>query len=136
VQVAPSVRSANEYRAVRVRLPNPTGELKAGIFATGADRGRDSSERAGCAAGSAGIEGDEAFVFVPQGEKVEKRKVTVGIRDEGHAEILEDSRITSSSYGRRLRLATVRRSRFVQGEEKKDGADKKSEKKSDIEDEK
>jgi membrane fusion protein (multidrug efflux system)/multidrug efflux system membrane fusion protein len=35
------------------------------------------------------VEGDDTFVFVPQGEKVQKRKVTVGIREDKRAEITD-----------------------------------------------
>ena len=50
------------------------------------------------------VEGDETFVFVPQGDKVEKRKVAVGIRDGDRVEItdgLKDNErvVTQGAYG-------------------------------------
>ena len=43
-------------------------------------------------------------MFVPRGDKVEKRKVTVGIRDEGRIEITEGLKdpervVTQGAYG-------------------------------------
>jgi multidrug efflux pump subunit AcrA (membrane-fusion protein) len=125
VQVAPSVDPQTNTVAVRVRLPNPTGELKAGIFATARMAVEIHQSALVVPQEALVVEGDEAFVFVPQGEKVEKRKVTVGIRDEGHAEILEglkdnDRVVTTGAFG----LGDGTKIKIVQGEEKKDGADK------------
>lgn len=104
VQVAPSVDPQTNTVAVRVRLPNPTGELKAGIFGTARIAVEIHPNALVVPQEALVIAGDETFVFVPQGEKVEKRKVTVGIRETGHAEILEGLKdnervVTTGAFG-------------------------------------
>lgn len=137
VQVAPSVDPQTNTVAVRVRLPNPTGELKAGIYGT-ARIAVDIHPNALVVPQEAlVVEGDKSFVFVPQGEKVEKRKVTVGIREDGHAEILKGLKdnervVTTGAFG----LGDGTKIKIVQGEEKKDGAGEKSGEKPDQKDEK
>lgn len=129
VQVAPSVDPQTNTVAVRVRLPNPTGELKAGVFANARIAVEIHPQALVVPETALVVEGDEAFVFVPQGEKVEKRKVTVGIRDEGRAEILEglkdnDRVVTTGAFG----LGDGTKIKIIPGEEKKEGSDKKDEK--------
>jgi len=69
VQVAPSVDPQTNTVAVRVRLANPNGELKAGIFGT-ARIAVDIHQNALVVPQTAlVVEGDETFVFVPQGDK-------------------------------------------------------------------
>src|SRR5882724_708307 len=137
VQVAPSVDPQTNTVAVRVRLANPDGELKAGIFAT-ARIAVEIHENALVVPQTAlVVEGDETFVFVPVGEKVEKRKVTVGIRDGDDAEITEGLKdnervVTTGAYG----LGDGTKIKIVQGEEKKDASDEKSGAKPDQKDEK
>jgi len=117
VQVAPSVDPQTNTVAVRVRLPNPTGELKAGIFATARIAVEIHQNALVVPQEALVIAGDETFVFVPQGEKVEKRKITVGIREDGHVEILEglkDSErvVTTGAFG----LGDGTKIKIVQGE--------------------
>ena len=137
VQVAPSVDPQTNTVAVRVRLANPTGELRAGIFGT-ARIAVDIHPNALVVPQEAlVVEGDESFVFVPQGEKVEKRKVTVGIREGGHVEILEGLKdnervVTTGAFG----LGNGTKIKIVQGEEKKEGAGEKTGEKSDKKEEK
>ena len=128
VQVAPSVDPQTNTVAVRVRLANPDGELKAGIFATAHIAVEIHQNALVVPQAALVVEGDETFVFVAQGDKVEKRKVTVGIRDGERIEIregLKDSErvVTQGAYG----LGDGARIKIVQGEEKKEGADKSSE---------
>ena len=73
------------------------------------------------------MEGDETFVFIPQGEKVEKRKVTVGIREDGRAEITEGVQdnervVTQGAYG----LGDGTKIKIIQSEEKKEGSNNAS----------
>ncbi|MFS8084195.1 MAG: efflux RND transporter periplasmic adaptor subunit [Acidobacteriota bacterium] len=104
VQVAPSVDPQTNTVAVRVRLPNPTGELRSGIFGTANIAVEIHPNALVVPQEALVIEGDETFVFVPQGEKVEKRKVTVGIREGEHVEILEGLKdnervVTTGAFG-------------------------------------
>lgn len=137
VQVAPSVDPQTNTVAVRVRLANPTGELKAGIFGTARIAVEIHQNALVVPQEALVVEGDETFVFVPQGDKVEKRKVTVGIREDGHVEIIEglkDSErvVTTGAFG----LGDGTKIKIIQSEEKTDGAGEKSEEKSDKKDEK
>jgi HlyD family secretion protein len=137
VQVAPSVDPQTNTVAVRVRLANPTGELKAGIFGTARIAVEIHQNALVVPQEALVVEGDETFVFVPQGDKVEKRKVTVGIREDGHVEIIEglkDSErvVTTGAFG----LGDGTKIKIVQSEEKTDGAGEKSGEKSDKKDEK
>lgn len=122
VQVAPSVDPQTNTIAVRVRLANPTGALKAGIFGN-ARIAVDIHPNALVVPQEAlVVEGDKTFVFVSRGEKVEKRKVTVGIREDGHVEIVaglkDDERVvTTGAFG----LGDGTKIKIVQGEEKKGG---------------
>jgi multidrug efflux pump subunit AcrA (membrane-fusion protein) len=104
VQVAPAVDPQTNTVAVRVRLPNPTGELKAGLFAD-ARIAVEIHANALVVPETALVEGDETSVFVPKAdETVEKRKVTVGIREGGRAEITEGLKdgervVTTGAFG-------------------------------------
>jgi HlyD family secretion protein len=127
VQVAPSVDSQTNTVAVRVRLANPDGELKAGVFASARIAVEIHQHALVVPQTALVIEGDETFVFVAQGDKVEKRKVTVGIRDKSRVEINEGLKdhervVTQGAYG----LGDGTKIKIVQGEEKKQGADKSS----------
>lgn len=127
VQVAPSVDPQTNTVAVRVRLANPDGELKAGTFANARIAVEIHQNALIVPQAALVVEGDETFVFVPQGAKVEKRKVTVGIRDDEQIEItdgLKDNErvVTQGAYG----LGDGTRIKIVEGEEKKEGADKSS----------
>jgi HlyD family secretion protein len=104
VQVAPSVDPQTNTVAVRVRLANPNGELKAGIFANARIAVEIHPNALVVPRVALVVEGDETFVFVPQGDKVEKRKVTVGIRDGEQVEITDglkdnDKVVTQGAYG-------------------------------------
>ncbi len=104
VQVAPSVDPQTNTVAVRVRLANPDGELKAGIFGTARIAVEIHQNALVVPQTALVVEGDETFVFVPVGEKVEKRKVTVGIRDGDRVEITEGLKdnervVTTGAYG-------------------------------------
>lgn len=105
VQVAPAVDAQTNTVAVRVRLPNPRGELKAGLFADARIAVEIHANALVVPETALVVEGDETFVFVPKSdETVEKRKVTVGIRDAGRAEISEglkeDERVvTAGAFG-------------------------------------
>lgn len=122
VQVAPSVDPQTNTIAVRVRLANPNGELKAGIFASARIAVEIHQNALTVPQAALVVEGDEAFVFVPGAEKVEKRKVTVGVRDGDRIEITEGLKdnekvVTQGAYG----LGDGTRIKIVQGEEKKAG---------------
>ena len=117
VQVAPSIDPQTNTVAVRVRLPNPTGELKAGIFGTARIAVDIHANALVVPQEALVVEGDETFVFVAQGEKVEKRKVTVGIREEGHVEIIEGLKdnervVTTGAFG----LGDGTKIKIIQGE--------------------
>jgi multidrug efflux pump subunit AcrA (membrane-fusion protein) len=105
VQVAPAVDPQTNTVAVRVRLPNPSGELRAGTFADARIAVEIHSDALAVPEAALVVEGDETFVFVPKAdETVEKRKVTVGIRDAGRAEItngLKDGErvVTTGAFG-------------------------------------
>jgi cobalt-zinc-cadmium efflux system membrane fusion protein len=70
-------------RAVKVRvvLPNPAGELKAGMFATVTIEATTGVTRERLVAPAEAVQrdGDDSFVFVPRGEReFEPRRVKVG----------------------------------------------------------
>ena len=124
VQVAPSVDPQTNTVAVRVRLPNPTGELKAGTFANARIAVEIHQNALVVPETALVVEGDETFVFVPHGDKVEKRKVTVGIRQGGHAEITDGLRddkqvVTTGAFG----LGDGTKIKILQAEEKKESRD-------------
>lgn len=126
VQVAPSVDPQTNTVAVRVRLPNPDGELKAGIYGSARIAVEIHQNALVVPQEALVVEGDETFVFVPQGEKVEKRKVTVGIREGDKSEITEGLKenervVTQGAYG----LGDGAKIKIVPGEEKKDTAPEK-----------
>jgi multidrug efflux pump subunit AcrA (membrane-fusion protein) len=128
VQVAPSVDPQTNTVAVRVRLTNPNGDLKAGIFGAARIAVEIHQNALIVPQEALVVEGDETFVFVPQGEKVEKRKVTVGIRESDHVEVtagLKDNEkvVTQGAYG----LGDGTKIKIVQSEEKKEGAGEKKE---------
>ncbi|MFN2598949.1 MAG: efflux RND transporter periplasmic adaptor subunit [Pyrinomonadaceae bacterium] len=105
VQVAPAVDPATNTVAVRVRLPNPSGELRAGLFADARIAVEVHANALAVPEAALVVEGDDTFVFVPKADStVEKRKVTVGIRDAGRAEITDglkdDERVvTTGAFG-------------------------------------
>ena len=116
VQVAPSVDPQTNTIAVRVRLANPDGELKAGIFANASIAVEIHQNALVVPQAALVVDGDETFVFVPQGDKVEKRKVAVGIRDGDRVEItdgLKDNErvVTQGAYGlgdgRKIKIAVA-----------------------------
>lgn len=117
VQVAPSVDPQTNTVAVRVRLPNPTGELRAGIFGNARIAVEVHQNALVVPQEALVVAGDETFVFVPQGEKVEKRKVTLGIREDGNVEIVEGLKdnervVTTGAFG----LGDGTKIKVVQGE--------------------
>lgn len=127
VQVAPSVDPQTNTVSVRVRLANPDGELKAGIYATARIAVEIHQSALIVPQEALVVEGDETFVFVPLGQKVEKRKVTVGIRDGEQIEItagLKESEkvVTQGAYG----LGDGAKIKIVEGEKKEDGDEKKT----------
>ncbi len=89
VQVAPAVDAQTNTVAVRVRLANPGGELKAGLYATAHIAVAIHQNAIVVPDSALVVEADDTFVFVAQGEKVQKRKVTIGIRGDKRAEITE-----------------------------------------------
>jgi multidrug efflux pump subunit AcrA (membrane-fusion protein) len=105
VQVAPAVDPQTNTVAVRVRLPNPKGELRAGLFADARIAVEIHADALVVPESALVVEGDETFVFVPKAdETVEKRKVAVGIRDAGRAEITEGLKdnervVTTGAFG-------------------------------------
>ena len=104
VQVAPAVDSQTNTVAVRVRLANPGAELKAGLYATAHIAVAIHQNALVVPDAALVVEGDEAFVFVSQGEKVEKRKVIVGIREDKRAEITDGLKegervVTTGAFG-------------------------------------
>ena len=129
VKVAPSVDPQTNTVAVRVRLANPDGELKAGIFANARIAVEIHQNALVVPQTALVVQGDETFVFVSKGDKVEKRKVTVGIRDGNRVEITEgleenERVVTQGAYG----LGDGTKIKIVQGEEKKDASEKGGEK--------
>lgn len=126
VQVAPSVDPQTNTVAVRVRLANPDGELKAGIYGSARIAVEVHQNALVVPQEALVVEGDDTFVFVPHAEKVEKRKVTVGIREGGRAEITDGLKenervVTTGAYG----LGDGTKIKVIQGEEKKDTAPEK-----------
>jgi HlyD family secretion protein len=117
VQVAPAVDSQTNTVAVRVRLANPDGELKAGVFANARISVEVHQDALAVPQTALVVEGDDSFVFVSHGDKVEKRKVTVGIRDQQQVEIAEGLKqdekvVTEGAYG----LGDGTRIKIVQSE--------------------
>jgi multidrug efflux pump subunit AcrA (membrane-fusion protein) len=125
VNVAPSVDPQTNTVAVRVRLPNPLDELKAGLYANARIAVEIHPGALVVPESALVVEGDESFVFVTSdGEKVSKRKVVIGIRDEELVEItdgLKESEqvVTTGAFGlgdgAKIKIAEP------QGEEKKSG---------------
>lgn len=104
VQVAPSVDPQTNTVAVRVRLANPQGELKAGLYATARIAVEIHHDALVVPEAALVVAGDETFVFVPHEDKVEQRPVAVGIRADGRAEITDglkaDERVvTTGAFG-------------------------------------
>ena len=104
VQVAPAVDAQTNTVAVRVRLANPGGELKAGLYATAHIAVAIHQNAIVVPDSALVVEGDDTFVFVSQGEKVQKRKVTIGIRGDKRAEITEGLKqgervVTTGAFG-------------------------------------
>jgi HlyD family secretion protein len=105
VNVAPSVDPQTNTVAVRVRLPNLSGELKAGLYASTRIAVEIHPGALVVPASALVTEGDETFVFVTgDGEKVSRRKVVTGIRDEELVEItdgLKESErvVTTGAFG-------------------------------------
>jgi multidrug efflux pump subunit AcrA (membrane-fusion protein) len=125
VQVAPAVDSQTNTVAVRVRLANPSGELKSGLYATAHIAVQIHQNAIVVPDSALVIEGDDSFVFVPKGDKVEKRKVTVGIRGDKRAEITEGLKegervVTTGAFG----LGDGTKIKIVQAEKKDEGGDK------------
>ncbi|MGA9993820.1 MAG: efflux RND transporter periplasmic adaptor subunit, partial [Pyrinomonadaceae bacterium] len=122
VGVAPSVDPQTNTVAVRVRLPNPKGELKSGLYANARIAVEIHTDALAVPESALVQEGDETFVFVAHEDgKAEKRKVEVGIRDGGRAEIVEglkeNERVaTTGAFG----LSDGAKIKIVEGEEKKD----------------
>jgi multidrug efflux pump subunit AcrA (membrane-fusion protein) len=137
VQVAPAVDPATNTVAVRVRLPNPSGELKAGVFADARIAVDIHANALTVPESALVVEGDDTFVFVPKAdETVEKRRVTVGIRDAGRAEITgglrDDERVVTTgafglSDGTKIKITEPP----AEGDQDKGEQDKGGEKKSD-----
>lgn len=142
VQVAPAVDTQTNTVAVRVRLPNPRGELKAGLFADARIAVEIHANALVVPETALVVEGDETFVFVPKSDgTVEKREVSVGIRDAGRAEISEGLRedervVTAGAFGlddgAKIKLAAP----TEEGGAGKDEAGKGEEKGGEIKDEK
>jgi HlyD family secretion protein len=125
VQVAPAVDQQTNTVAVRVRLPNADGELKAGVYANARIAVEIHQNALVVPETALVVQGDETFVFVPQGDKVEKRKVTVGIRDRGQAEITEGLKdneqvVTTGAFG----LGDGTKIKIIQPGEKKESDEK------------
>jgi HlyD family secretion protein len=129
VQVAPAVDPQTNTVVVRVRLANPDGELKAGVYANARIAVEIHQDALIVPDTALVVEGDDTFVFVSKGEKVEKRKVTVGIRDDKRIEIAEglkegESVVSAGAFG----LGDGTKIKIVQSEEKEgDEKEKKSE---------
>jgi multidrug efflux pump subunit AcrA (membrane-fusion protein) len=130
VQVAPAVDPQTNTVAVRVRLPNTTGELKAGLFADARIAVEIHANALVVPETALVVEGDETSVFVPKAdETVEKRKVTVGIRDGGRAEITEGLRdgervVTTGAFGLDDKSKIKIVEPAAEGDEEKGGAGK------------
>ena len=126
VNVAPAVDPQTNTVAVRVRLPNPKAELKSGLYANARIAVEIHTDALVVPESALVQEGDETFVFVVQkDDKVEKRKVEVGIRDGGRAEITEGLKeservATSGAFG----LSDGAKIKIVEGDEKKDEKEK------------
>lgn len=105
VNVAPSVDSQTNTVAVRVRLPNPGGELKAGLYANARIAVEVHADALVVPETALIVEGDDAFVFVVNGRNtVQKRPIKVGIREGGRAEIIEGIKeneqvVTAGAFG-------------------------------------
>ncbi len=109
VQVAPAVDPQTNTVAVRVRLPNESGELKAGLFAAARIAVETHAHALVVPEAAVVVDGDESFVFVvrhadKEGDTVERRKVTIGIREGGRVEIadgLQESErvVTTGAFG-------------------------------------
>jgi multidrug efflux pump subunit AcrA (membrane-fusion protein) len=127
VQVAPAVEPQTNTVAVRVRLANPQGELKAGLYANARIAVEIHHDALVVPEAALVVEGDETFLFVAHEEKVEKRKVTVGIRDAGRAEIaagLKDGEqiVTTGAFG----LSDGAQIKIVPAPEADEGKDSKA----------
>lgn len=109
VSVAPSIDPQTNTVAVRVRLSNERGELRAGLYATARIAVEIHAGALVVPEAAVVAEGDETFVFVvrskdKEDEIVEKRAVVVGIRDGGRVEIKEglqdhEAVVTTGAFG-------------------------------------
>jgi multidrug efflux pump subunit AcrA (membrane-fusion protein) len=130
VQVAPAVDPQTNTVALRVRLPNPTGELKAGLFADAKIAVEIHANALVVPEAALVVEGDETSVFVTKAdETVEKRKVTIGIRDSGRAEITEglndgERVVTTGAFGLDDKSKIKIVEPAAEGDEEKGGAGK------------
>jgi membrane fusion protein (multidrug efflux system) len=105
VSVAPSVDAQTNTVTVRVRLPNPGGELKSGLYGSTRIAVEIHNDALTVPEAALVVEGDETFVFVTKSdEEVEKRKVEAGIRSEGRVEIVDGLKenervVTKGAFG-------------------------------------
>lgn len=74
----PSTRQVGIY----VQLPNPNGEITAGQYARGRVSGRTVEDAVTVPATAVRGSGEQGVVFVVQDNRLERREVTLGVRDE------------------------------------------------------
>jgi len=114
-QVSPSLSSDGRTLRVRIEVPNPNGQLKGGLFVEGVIFGEGEVKQASLPATLLKAEGRDAELFVAQEGVAHRRKVSLGVEQNGYRPVqglaLKDQVIDGGKdlvgEGTRLRVVTV-----------------------------
>ncbi len=82
-QVSPSLSSDGRTLRVRIEVPNPDGQLKGGLFVEGVILGEGEVKQASLPATLLKAEGRDADLFVAQEGVAHRRKVSLGVEQNG-----------------------------------------------------
>lgn len=82
-QVSPSLSADGRTLRVRIEVPNPDGQLKGGLFVEGVILGEGAVKQAALPATLLKAEGGDADLFVAQEGVAHRRKVSLGVEQNG-----------------------------------------------------
>jgi RND family efflux transporter MFP subunit len=82
-QVSPSLSADGRTLRVRIEVPNPDGQLKGGLFVEGVILGQGEVKQASLPATLLKAEGHDAELFVAQDGVARRRKVSLGVEQNG-----------------------------------------------------
>jgi RND family efflux transporter MFP subunit len=83
-QVSPSLSADGRTLRVRVEVPNPDGQLKGGLFVEGVILGEGEVKQPSLPATLLKAEGRDAELFVAQDGAAHRRKVSLGVEQNGY----------------------------------------------------